>query len=214
MKEIYAIFGGNFDPIHYGHITCAKKLVQEISIKKIILLPNHRPPHRNQTKTSILDKINMIKLAIDGNQLFKISYLEIKKNKIFYTIDTLKKIRRKIGYLQPLCFIIGEDNLNNLNLWKDWEKILSLSHLIICPRKYEKKNNNKLKEWIISHTIKDIDILHKKPYGYIFFSTMPTINISSTQIRKNYYEGKNAKGLLPSNIEKYILSKNLYKKLL
>lgn len=211
MKEIYAIFGGNFDPIHYGHITCAEKLAKEISIKKIILLPNYRPPHRTHTKTSIVDRLNMIKFAIDNNQLFKLSYLEIKKNKTFYTIDTLKKIRKKIGYLQPLCFIIGEDNLNNLDLWKNWEKILSLSHLLICPRKHNKTNNKKLKEWIAFHTIKDSNILHKKSYGCIFFSTMSATNISSTQIRKNYYEGKDVKGLLPLKIEKYIISKNLYK---
>ncbi|WP_295164215.1 nicotinate-nucleotide adenylyltransferase [uncultured Buchnera sp.] len=213
MKEMYAIFGGNFDPIHYGHITSAEKLAEELSIKKIILLPNHGPPHRSKTKTSIIDRLKMIKFAIKNNQLFKISYLETKKNTTFYTIETLIKIRKKIGYLQPLCFIIGEDNLNNLNIWKDWEKILSLSHLLICPRIHVKKNNSKLKKWIVSHTVNNVNFLYKKPFGFIFFSKISMINISSTEIRKNYYEGKSSYGLLPSKIDKYILSKNLYKNL-
>ena len=211
MKEIYAIFGGNFDPIHYGHITSAEKLSHEISIKKIILLPNCGPPHRSKTKTSIIDRLKMIKFAIKDNKLFTISYLETKKNTTFYTIETLKKIRKKIGYLQPLCFIIGEDNLNNLNIWKDWKKILSLSHLLICPRIHIKKSNPKLKKWISDHTTKNSNLLYKKPFGFIFFSKMSMLNISSTAIRKIYYEGKSACGLLPSKIDKYILSKNLYK---
>ncbi|AYN24634.1 nicotinate-nucleotide adenylyltransferase [Buchnera aphidicola] len=213
MKKIYGIFGGNFDPIHYGHINSAEKLAQEISIKKIILLPNYGPPHRLKTKTSIIDRLNMIKLFVKNNKLFTISYLETKKNTTFYTTETLKKIRKKIGYLQSLCFIIGEDHLNNLNVWKDWKKILSLSHLLICPRIHIKKNNPKLRKWIVSHTITNINLLHEKPYGFIFFSKMSMINISSTQIRKNYYESKSSFGLLPSKIDKYILSKNLYKNL-
>jgi len=139
MKKLHAIFGGNFDPIHYGHIHTAEKLAQEINIEKIIFLPNNYPPHRKVTETSIIDKIKMIKLAINHSSLFQISYLETKKNNFYYTIDTLTKIRKKIGYLRPLCFIIGEDNLQNLYLWKDWQKIILCAHLLICPRTHIKK---------------------------------------------------------------------------
>jgi len=139
MKKLHVIFGGNFDPIHYGHIYSAEKLAQKLSIKKIILLPNNNPPHRDQTKTSITDKINMIKLAIRHHSLFEVSYLETERKHIFFTIDTLKKIRKKIGFVQSLCFIIGEDNFYKFTLWKDWKTILSYSHLLICPRKYAKK---------------------------------------------------------------------------
>jgi nicotinate-nucleotide adenylyltransferase len=139
MKKLHAIFGGNFDPIHYGHLYSAQNLAKEISIEKIIFLPNKNPPHREKSKTSIIDKLKMIKIAIHGYALFQISYLETKQKNFFYTIDTLKKIREKIGYVRPLCFIIGEDNLQYFNLWKDWEKILSYSHLLICPRNHKKK---------------------------------------------------------------------------
>lgn len=210
MKKLYAIFGGNFDPIHYGHLYSAEQLAKEISIKKIIFLPNNNPPHRKATKTSIIDKLKMIKLAIHGNSLFKISYLEAKKTKIFFTIDTLQKIRTEVGNLQPLCLIIGEDNLQNLNIWKNWKKILSLSHLIILPRKCIKKNNNELNEWINSYITKNTILLYQQPYGLIFFSHIPVINISSSQIRKNYYNGKSSYGLLPLNVEKYIMLKKMY----
>lgn len=84
MKKIHAIFGGNFDPIHYGHILSAEKLAQEISIQKIILLPNGNPPHRSKTKTPIMHKLKMIEYAIQDKNLFEISLLETKKKILYY----------------------------------------------------------------------------------------------------------------------------------
>lgn len=208
MKKLYGIFGGNFDPIHYGHIYLAKKLAKEVYIDKIIFLPNNYPPHRPQTKTSIIDKINMIQLAIQDNTLFEISYLEINKNNICYTIDTLKKIREKINYSTALCFIIGEDNLDNFHLWKDWNKILLYTHLIVCPRNHKKKNQ--LIDWIKFYLIHDYHFLHQKSFGYIFFSKIPCFDISSTIIRKQYSLGKSCHTFVPKNVNNYILLKKLY----
>lgn len=103
MKEIYAIFGGNFDPIHYGHLISAKNLAKEISIKKIILLPNHYPPHRNKTTTSLKDKIKMIKYATKNDNLFEISLLETTKKKILY-YRNIKKNKTKNWILETIVF--------------------------------------------------------------------------------------------------------------
>ncbi|QIE02136.1 nicotinate-nucleotide adenylyltransferase [Buchnera aphidicola] len=208
MKKVYGIFGGNFDPIHYGHIYLAKKLRELVCIDKIIFLPNHYPPHRTRTQTSIVDKINMIKLAIHKYPSFQISYLEAYANHICYTVDTLKKIRKKINYSTSLCFIIGEDHLNTLHLWKNWKQILFYVHLIICPRNYKKKNQ--LTNFINSHIIHNFHLLHQKSFGYIFFANIPLFDVSSTQIRKNYSLKKNCNTLLPKNVNDYILLKQLY----
>lgn len=208
MKKLYGIFGGNFDPIHYGHIYLSLQLAQEICIEKIILLPNNNPPHRIKNKTSIIDKINMIKLAINHCPLFEISYLETHNNHIFYTIETLKKIREQINYSRPLSFIIGDDNLEYFHLWKDWKKILLYVHLVVCPRKNTKIQL--LQDWIHSHIIYDSQLLHQTSCGFIFFSRIPLFNISSTIIRKNYSLGKSCHTLLPSSVNDYILSKKLY----
>lgn len=109
-----------------------------------------------------------------------------------------------------MCFIIGEDNLNNLNLWKNWKEILSYVHLLILPRHTIKKNNDELKKWIFLHTIKNKIYLHQKPFGFIFFSSIPSIKISSTQIRQNFNNGKSSRKFLPIEVEKYIFLKNLY----
>ncbi|QIQ42017.1 MAG: nicotinate-nucleotide adenylyltransferase [Buchnera aphidicola (Microlophium carnosum)] len=210
MKKLHGIFGGNFDPIHYGHIYSAEKLAKEISIEKIIFLPNNYPPHRKKSKTSIIDKIKMIKLATHNNPLFQVSYLETKKNHFFYTVDTLKQIREDTSYVRPLCFIIGEDNLQKFHLWKDWKKILLYSHLLVCPRKHNNNHNHELKTWINSNTVYDCNLLHQKSFGLIFFANIPLMDISSSKIRKNYSMGKSSYTLLPSIVNNYILLKKLY----
>lgn len=109
-----------------------------------------------------------------------------------------------------MCFIIGEDNLNNLNLWKNWKKILLYTHLLIIPRQHIDTNNHELKKWIILHTTKNKNSLHQQAFGLIFFSSIPPIQISSTQIRKNFSSGKSVNGFLPISVEKYIFLKKLY----
>ncbi len=81
---------------------------------------------------------------------------------------------------------------------------------MILPRKSIKKYNNELDKWISLHTIKNTSYLHQKSCGFIFFSSIPTIEISSTQIRKNFANGESLNGLLPKKVEKYIILKNLY----
>ncbi|QCI21731.1 nicotinate-nucleotide adenylyltransferase [Buchnera aphidicola (Hyadaphis tataricae)] len=209
MNKLYAIFGGNFDPIHYGHILSVNNLAKEISINHIIFLPNNNPPHREKTKTSIIDRINMIKIAIKKNTLFKISYLETKKKQIFYTINTLKKIRKNIGFSASLCLIIGQDHLQHLHLWKDWQEILRFSHLLILPR-ICKNINYTLEKWIQSHIVSNYSLLHEQSSGLIYFSNINRINISSTIIRYNYLNGISCNQLLPDSVNQYILSKKLY----
>ncbi|HXK00569.1 MAG TPA: nicotinate (nicotinamide) nucleotide adenylyltransferase, partial [Buchnera sp. (in: enterobacteria)] len=181
MSSLYGILGGTFDPIHYGHIIPAKLLAKEITLKNIILLPNYIPLYRKESITCIKKRLQMIKIAIKEESLFEISTLEIKQ-KIFYTIDTLKYIRKKIGYNKPLCFIIGEDNLIFINQWKNWNTLLHFCHLLIFRRNIYNKNKMKpiIKKWIKKNTIKNYHLLHQYSSGLIFFSNTPYINISST----------------------------------
>jgi nicotinate-nucleotide adenylyltransferase len=208
MSSLYGILGGTFDPIHYGHILPAQLLAKEISLKNIILLPNYNPLYRKKSITCIKKRLKMIKIAIRKESLFKISTLEIKE-KIFYTVDTLKYIRKKIGYNKPLCFIIGEDNLTFINQWKNWNTLLHFCHLLIFKRTVDNKNKMipTIEKWIKKHTIKNYHLLHQYPSGLIFFSNTSYVQISSTNIRNNYKQGKKSTDLLPIGVEQYIKKK-------
>ncbi|WP_367676828.1 nicotinate-nicotinamide nucleotide adenylyltransferase [Buchnera aphidicola] len=106
---------------------------------------------------------------------------------------------------------MGEDNLINIQTWKEWNKLLNFCHLIICPRKNNNlKLNQILKKWIQKNKITNINLLKKSASGYIFFSKINCINISSTVIRNMYYQNQNEKNLVPQKVLNYIKKHNLY----
>ncbi|XBC40636.1 MAG: nicotinate-nucleotide adenylyltransferase [Buchnera aphidicola (Nurudea yanoniella)] len=211
MKDLYALLGGTFNPVHYGHIITSEILAQKINLKKIILLPKYTNFYQIQPKILIKHRIKMIKLAIKNKPLFNVNLLEIK-NKIPYTIKTLQKLRNMFGYKRPLGFIIGLDNLINLDKWHKWNKLLEWCHLIILPRYSTKKyiKNKKLKKWIKDHKTTSYTSLYKKPFGYIFFSDTPYINISSTKIRYFLKNNLCCLNFIPISIINYIKKYKLY----
>ncbi|CAL4323039.1 nicotinate-nucleotide adenylyltransferase [Buchnera aphidicola] len=213
MKLLYAVFGGTFDPFHYGHLISCILLSNEIKIKKIIIIPNNIPPHKKLPKASNQDRFNMIKLSTSNNKLFIIDPIELKNNQISYTIQTLKKIKKKINNNISLGFIIGEDNLNTFYTWHDWESFLKICHIIICPRKTNQiilNQHHILNDWINQYKIQNYYNLHRYSSGCIFFSNIPNINISSTQIRNLKKQKKHISKLVHWKVEKYINKNNLY----
>ncbi|CAL4324529.1 Nicotinate-nucleotide adenylyltransferase [Buchnera aphidicola (Neophyllaphis podocarpi)] len=205
------ILGGTFDPIHYGHLNISKTLAKELQSKKITLIPNKKSLNKIKSTASIKHRLKMIKLAIKNNKMFNLNYLEIKSNNTFYTIDTLKKIRKEIGYKKSLAFIIGEDNLIELYKWHKWKKILKISHLIVYRRKIiNKKNKIFFEKKITPYITNKKNMLTNHAFGLIFISNAPFINLSSTQIRKNIKEGISCNNMLPKKVLNYINKKNIY----
>ncbi|CAL4323706.1 Nicotinate-nucleotide adenylyltransferase [Buchnera aphidicola (Thelaxes suberi)] len=213
MNKLYAILGGTFDPIHYGHILLSKEIIKKLSLKKLFLLPNENPPHKNHIITPILHRINMIKLAILDIPHIEINYTEINQNNNkHYSINTLKKIRKQIGYTLPIALIIGNDNLINFKKWNQWNKILKFSHIIVLQRNNEqvKTIDNEINTFITNNTVKNINFLQQQPQGHIFFFKNTIINISSTKIRKNIKIRKKYSHLIPKSVNDYIKKNKLY----
>ena len=186
------LFGGTFNPIHYGHLFIAEWIRESLNLEKIIFIPAAFPPHK--LDINITDKThrwNMLKLATEDNPLFDISDIEIKDNKISYTVDTLKKFS-KSG--DEIYFIIGEDNLKDLHIWKDPDEILSLSKIVIASRK---KNSEQNKNHINN--------------SKIIYANSPVISISSTQVRERVAQGKSIKYFVHPAVEEYISKEGLYR---
>ena len=132
-----ALFGGTFDPIHYGHLRPALALAKELGLTKINLLPNRIPPHKPQPEANTEQRLAMLQLAIADYSLFSVDTRELEPkliNQPSFTIDTLKSWRQQNGTQQSLAFIMGKDSLLSLPTWKDWQKLLDYCHLLICKR--------------------------------------------------------------------------------
>jgi len=186
------LLGGTFDPIHMGHLIIAEWIRESRGLKKIIFIPTALPPHKKNVKmTDKKDRWEMVKLSIRDNPKFEISDIEIKKENVSFTVDTLKEFSKGDN---EIYFIIGGDSLKEFPTWKDPDEIIRLSNVVVARRPNYEDNGEK---FVYSDKV--------------IFSDSPEISISSTQIRERVKEGKSIKYLVHPAVEEYILKKGLYK---
>lgn len=185
------IFGGTFDPIHLGHLITAQSVLEMRKLNKIIFIPAFISPHKSEIRSSSAeDRLNMIKLAIEGINYFDYSDLEIKKGGISYTIDTLKELNKIYNELE---LIIGYDNILSFNTWKEPDEIFKISEVIVLKRKS-------------SHPIEFED----KYYHQAVFVQTRGIEISATDIRERVKNGMPINFLVLPAVIKYIYEHKLY----
>ncbi|QYN44037.1 nicotinate-nucleotide adenylyltransferase [Gilliamella sp. ESL0441] len=210
-----ALFGGTFDPIHYGHLRPVISLAQEVGVTQIVLLPNKIPPHKPQPIATIKQRLTMLALAIEDLPLFTIDTREIAPsdtNRPSYTIDTLQQWRNENGKTASLAFIMGQDSLLNLPSWHKWQSLLDYCHLIICQRpNYAARTDNvEFQQWIDKNRTNNVKHLHDSAQGYIYFSHTPLEDISATQIRQKIKNQQCCEDLVPLKVRQYIQQQGLY----
>ena len=201
QKRKIGIMGGTFDPIHYGHLFIAETACDVLQLDKVLFIPAGAPPHKNEKLiTDSNHRFQMIKVAIADNHNFEASDMEIIKEEKSYTIETIKVLRRQYGKEVNLYFITGADAFVGLETWKAYPELLGLTNFIVMTRTIS--NPMVLEEKISQFT--------EKFNTNIFKVDIPTLDISSTDIRRRVQEGRSIKYLLPYNVEKYIRDHHLY----
>ena len=186
------IFGGTFDPIHNGHLITAQAVKEIRNLDKIIFIPANISPHKIEIKSlSAEHRLKMLQLAIENVPYFNYSDIELKRDSISYTIETLRNLKTK--YIQ-MELIIGYDNIFDFNTWKNPDEILELVKLIVVRRKTS-----------IAPAKKD------KYFQSAIFVDTPTIEISSSEIRQRVINEQPINFLVPPKVNEYIHKFNLYK---
>ncbi|MBN2378353.1 nicotinate (nicotinamide) nucleotide adenylyltransferase [candidate division WOR-3 bacterium] len=181
------VFGGRFDPPHIAHFIHTQLVFEAFNLDKILFVPSACPPHK-EVHASFKDRLSMLKLAAKGIAGFEVSDIESQEG-FSFTIDTLNKLKA----LYPdskLFLIIGQDEYDSLNTWREPEKIGRIAELIVLPRVRKEKPESK---------------------QGVSFPQLPLINISSTSIRERIAQGKTIRYLVPDTVEAYIKEKQLYK---
>ena len=187
------LFGGTFDPPHIGHLLIAQTICEAESFDKILFIPVNIPPHKT-VNTSLEDRLNMLDIAIDDNPNFEISDIEIKRGGVSYTIDTIRTIKNKYNISSnKISYLIGSDSLLNFHNWKEPEKILKECQIIVAIRPGFRPSD--IPAWI----------LHK-----IQFANIPRFEISSTNIRSRWVEGKTIRYLVTLPVWDYINKNKIY----
>lgn len=200
-KNKIGILGGTFDPIHFGHLFIAQTALDRLGLNKIIFIPTGKPPHKKERLiTDSYNRIDMLNLATKSNPQFETSFIEINREKTSYTIDTIKELQLNYGEDTDIYFITGTDAFIDIETWKEYKELLSIAKFIVMTRQI--LNSELLDE--------KIELFIKKYGANITKIEIPTLDISSTDIRRRMKEGNSIKYLLPESVEKYILKNRLY----
>jgi nicotinate-nucleotide adenylyltransferase len=180
------IFGGTFDPVHIGHLIIAETVRERAGLDVIIFIPSAHPPHKNhELMFNPRERYDMLEEAIKGNPGFIISDIEMKREGLSYTIDTLREIKKDLPVCSDLFFIVGKDNLSEIELWKNPHEIIDECTILVADRICE--NHKDTPEWLKSKTK---------------FVTAPIIEISSSEIRQRIRDKKNIRHMVPDAVLK------------
>lgn len=213
MKQLHALFGGTFDPVHYGHLKPVEALANLIGLSKVTIMPNNVPPHRPQPEANSQQRKTMVELAIADKPLFALDERELMRDEPSYSADTLQAWRQEHGEQASLAFIIGQDSLLTFPSWHRYDTILDNCHLIVCRRPgYALTMSEEAHQrWLDAHLTTRVEDLHTLPAGKIYLAETPWFDISATQIRQRLADNEPCDDLLPAAVLNYIHQQGLYR---
>jgi len=197
------IFGGTFDPVHFGHLALAEECLAAANLDELWLVPAASPPHKGGKKLSRFDqRKEMLELAIAGNEKFKVEPMEADRPGPSFTIDTLEEIQKRKPN-DELFLIIGGDSALEFSTWKDPAKIASLATIIVRIRP---GFSMPTEQEFISQLGKELGVVPK----VIFVAGPPFLDVSSSLLKERVSNNKSIRYLLPRAVEVYIQQKKLY----
>lgn len=200
MKDKIGIFGGSFNPIHWGHIKPVHSSLKYFKLSYVIYLPAAKPPHKENIKLEDpYHRMAMLSIALEPYKNFKISTYDLL-NEGSKTFNSLIYFKEKLT--EEIYFILGSDSLLDLKNWYNAEGIVEIAKMIVLTRAdFElKKIEKHLPEFIL-----------KKMNISIFTFPHPSYSISGTYIRKNIKNYSKIIKYLPKRVLNYIIKNNLYK---
>jgi len=209
-KSAIALFGGTFDPVHFGHLRTAKALCHQLPVETVRLIPCRQPVHRPDALASSRHRLAMLHLAVENTPELCVDDREICRDTPSYTLDTLKSLRAE-NPESPLGLAMGTDVFAGFASWHAWADIPGLAHLVVINRPgIAPTHVAPIAHRIHAIPTDDPAALSTRLSGYIFFLTLPAIPISATQIRTGLAEGQAPTDLLPVAVWQYIKTHGLY----
>ena len=186
------ILGGTFDPVHIGHLILAQECWHKLALDKVVFVPAGISPFKQEDESaSSPDRLNMLRLALEGDDRFAISTYEIDKEGVSYTIDTIRALQEEYGDTAELFFLTGSDSAEGMTMWKDIDEILDLATFVIATRPgwgERSAYEDRVKRVLI-----------------------PSVEVSSSDIRDRVRKRMPIDYLVPREAVRYIRNKGLYR---
>jgi nicotinate-nucleotide adenylyltransferase len=213
------IFGGTFNPIHYGHLRVAEEVRDKVNLDKILFVPAGNPPLKTEDIADTEYRYEMAKLAVADNRFFELSDIEYRLTGKSYTVNTIEELRRAHPESE-FFLILGIDAFLDMPNWWLPDVLITLTNFIVISRpgfrfadieksSYLNVEGVTLREMDNATTEKYISKLKSDRDAILLNLTQ--IDISSTEIRSLIKQNKSIKYLLPPEIQSYIIMNGLYK---
>jgi len=205
-----AIFGGTFDPVHYGHLRAAAEISERLKVSDFRLVPAGRPPHRDGTWAEPFHRLAMLELAVAPYSDLHVDEREVRRDGPSFMVETLESVRAEIGAV-PLLLCVGQDAANQLDQWHRWQDLPTLAHLVVMTRpRSAPRYPAALAEVLESRRVKRARDLMRSPAGLVCHVEVTQLAISSTDIRRQLARGWDPRFLLPATVLSYIRKHGLY----
>lgn len=211
------LFGGTFDPIHWGHLRSAEEVRETFSIDRVLFIPARFPPHKKRLRPAVSadDRLRMVRLAISRNRGFGLSDVEFKRPGKSFSVDTIREfVHKEPGH--SLYFILGMDAFCEIDSWKEVEAIFPLCNLIVTSRP---GSGYSLSDETLPVAVRGSFCYDPRTQTYqhksgtrLYFARITDIGISSSEIRSRLKRAKSIRYLVPREVEAYIEKQGLYRR--
>ena len=215
LSEPLGLFGGTFDPVHFGHLRLAEEAIGHLGLGGVRWIPAGQPPHRGVPEVTAEQRLEMVLRCTAENEHFSVDASEVKAAAPSYTVHTLERLRAELGAEHSLILLVGADAFAGLSGWHRWRDIFSLAHVAVSHRPGFPVEITSLPHELATEfhdrNLTGIDGLKDTPAGGIATFAMTQLAISATQIRKLLANGVSARYLLPDSVLDYIQRHQLYR---
>ncbi len=218
MSRCIALLGGSFDPVHHGHVALAALFAELLQPDQLRILPA-RPWQKSSLQASDAQRVAMLELAFGGQPFdVTIDLQEIERGSATYTVETLRALRAELGPAASIVFLMGADQLQKLDTWRDWQELFELANLGVATRPGYALDQDQLPPAVASALAPRLappGAVRAAPCGKVCLAHTLAVDISATQVRNALRTGTeigaDTSALLPPQVLDYIQQHNLYK---
>ena len=207
------VFGGTFDPIHFGHLRLAEEMAEGLGLERVLFIPAGQPPHRGAPHTAAVHRLEMVRRAVAGNPCFAVDAREVESPRPSYTADTLTTLRAEVGDEQPLWLLLGADAFLELPTWHEWRRLFELAHIAVAARPGAQLLQSDTMPEILKNEVSQRQVAagsETGPAGSVLLRQTTPLDISATAIRDTLARHGSARYLLPDAVLDYIHEHQLY----
>lgn len=204
------VFGGTFDPIHFGHLRTALDVLQAVGLDEVRFIPLHGAVHRDQPETPAAIRLEMVRLATRQQAEFVVDDREIERAGDSYTVETLTSLHQEYP-ARSLCLLLGMDAFNGFPGWHRPDQILRLAHLVVMQRPGEEgPKDAEVKALLEDRRASTASQLRTRDCGLILQQPVTQLEISASKIRSLIAQGRTPRFLLPEVVLQLVESNHLY----